>query len=253
METLLDFHLIDIVSTYSPASYSDFESKEIEDLARNFLASAGNISPLIVKRVNHENFDFEVIEGHLQFYAAKRAREINKFFELIRAIILDGKNDENILKQLELSKQRLKIPEDKSVNISSSNIEKRIKNIDDSLSKSIDELREEIRRQSNVINKLAKKPSNLSFLEHFNQSSIVELTNILDRKGGLSNTKAKTIASLIVDARQQGEFESLFDLIDRVRLKTGRKNKDGKMNKAISQETMLKIIDSWSQANSLSM
>jgi hypothetical protein len=250
MKNLLDFQLIDIVSTYSSVSCSDFESEEIEKLARSFLTSRGNISPLIVKRVNHKDFDFEVIEGHLEFYAAKRAREIDKFFELIRAIILDKQNAQNILAQLDILKRGI----DKSTNnrklSNSDDLAGRIKNLEDNLSKSVDELREETRKQSNLINRLVKKPSTLSFLEHFNQSPVVELANILDRKGGLSNTKAKTIADLIVETRQQGEFTSLFDIIERVRLKKGRINKNGKTSKAISQETMLKIIDSWSQADS---
>jgi hypothetical protein len=240
---------IDIVSVKSSIPRSNFSSEEIDFLANNYLKCGGNISPIIVEVTGLD--EYKVVEGHLEFYAAKRAKEIDNFFELIRAIILDNKNKQDVLEQFELSK--ITHSTHVSTTTNGNNIEDKIKNLEDTLYKSIDELSKKIESQSQTINKLFKKPSSLSYLEHFNNSSVVELTNILDRKGGLSNTKAKTIASLIIESRQHGEFESLFDLIERVRLKTGRKNKDGKMNKAISQETMLKIIDSWSQADSASI
>ncbi len=240
-EKLLNFQLIDIVSTQSPEPRSKFSTEEIETLAQNFLKTGGNITPLIVKRISLE--EFEVVEGHLEFYAAKRAREIDKFFEMIRAIILDKKNEEGVRDQLKLIGSNQ--PPINPTPISS-DVSQLIANLDKNISQALDELRREIKEQARTINQLINKPKQKSYLEQFNTSTVSDLVTILDRKGGLKQKDAKTVATLIVEARQQKPFSSLLDITNKV-FKTA---KTGRKTRAITEKTMLDIIDSWSQADS---
>jgi len=251
IENLLNFQLIDIVSIQSPVSRAEFSAEKIENLAQNFLRSGGNIKPLIVKRISPE--EFEVVEGHFEFYAAKRAREVNQFFEMVRAIILDVKNQDGVLEQINLliSDQPVNISDNQHLTDQDANsgLSQKVDNLEQHLSRVIDELRHQIEQQNQLINRLGKTESEfLSYLDYFNKSSIVELSNILDRKAGLSGKEANSIAELIVNTRQHGEFENLLDITERVFKKN--KTKTGKNIRAISKDRLLKMIDSWSQADS---
>ncbi len=239
LKNLLDFQLIDIVSTQSPVASSHFSTDEIEALANNFLKAGGNIHPLIVKRVGVE--DFEVVEGHLEFYAAKRAREINKYFEMVRAIILDKKNQDDVLEQF----NSLTIKNTTISTIASgteSNLTELFTNLEKTLSKSVDELRVKLEVNTKVINQLITTPDRQSLLDKFNYLEEYQLAQELDRKGGFSQNEAQKLALLIVAERQNGDFSSLLEVVDRVRKETKRRER------AISEKSMIKLVDSWSRS-----
>jgi hypothetical protein len=255
IKDLLDFQLIDIVSIQSPIAEFHFSPDEIEKLAHNFLAAGGNIHPLLVKRLSPE--EFEVVEGHLEFYAAKRAREINKYFEMIRAIILNDKNRKSVLEQLNfIQHQDLSqnipsgtisspmIPNDETDALTAS-FTQLFTNLEKNILRGVDDLRERVKENSRAINQLQDYHEGIrdqrSFLDKFNQDSPYELASELSKKGVYKDTEAPSVANLVVAERQNGEFTSLVDVVNRVR-KPGKQR-----HKAITQERMIKLLDSWSR------
>jgi hypothetical protein len=80
----------------------EFPETEVEELAGQILLANGIINPIIVKQVGP--LSYAVVEGHLEFYAALRAKEINPGFEEIQVLILTGdpKIDGAILKQVSM-------------------------------------------------------------------------------------------------------------------------------------------------------
>jgi DNA uptake protein ComE-like DNA-binding protein len=146
LQSILGVKFVDIVSVHTSSSRSGFSQNEVEKLARNFLLSGGSTKPLIVRRINEEEFD--VIEGHLEFYAALRAKEIDDNFEMIQAIILDSKNEKAIIEQVNLFKKAVNpppLPPDNQV------IE-RIKNLEDHLSSDINNLKDQLNNQTELTN-----------------------------------------------------------------------------------------------------
>jgi competence ComEA-like helix-hairpin-helix protein len=80
----------------------EFSETEIEELAGKILLANGVINPIVVKQVGP--LSYAVVEGHLEFYAALRAKEINPGFEEIQVFILtdDPKIDDAIREQVRL-------------------------------------------------------------------------------------------------------------------------------------------------------
>jgi competence ComEA-like helix-hairpin-helix protein len=147
LESILATKFVDIVSIHTNVSRSEFSQDEIEKLACNFLLSGGSTKPLIVRPKSTEEFD--VIEGHLEFYAALRAKEIDDNFEMIQAIILDSNNEKAITEQVDLFKE-INPPlvasstDDKLIEI--------IKNLEEHLSSDIKNLKPQLSHQTELTN-----------------------------------------------------------------------------------------------------
>lgn len=196
LQSILGIKFVDIVSVHTSASRSGFSQDEIEKLARNFLLSGGSTKPLIVRRINEEEFD--VIEGHLEFYAALRAKEIDDNFEMIQAIILDSKNEKAIIEQVNLFKKAVNpplLPPDNKV------IE-RIKNLEDQLSSDINNLKIQLSNQTELSNLEDILKSKFDALkkelisEQFIQKIADKIIELLPNKTPSKTSKKKTIEEL---------------------------------------------------------
>ncbi len=99
---MLVARLIETRYISSTESKSQFSEREIEELAHKILAANGVINPIVVKQVGP--LSYAVVEGHFEFYAALRAKEINPGFEEIQVFILtdDPKINNAILEQVHL-------------------------------------------------------------------------------------------------------------------------------------------------------
>lgn len=97
---LFSIQFIDIVSVENSLPISHYSADKIDALATNYLECGGNINPIIVQRIGLD--EYRVIEGNLELYAAQKAKEQDKFFEMIRAIILDTKSEQLINEQVNL-------------------------------------------------------------------------------------------------------------------------------------------------------
>lgn len=243
LESILETHLLDIVSLKSSVARSSFSKEKIDQLASNLLKAGGNIRPILVKRVDLE--EFEVLQGHLEHYAAVRAREIDDDFELIRGIILSKKNEELILQQYEQIYGDGRSPVVSSSNTTTpqmgglADLEKNlVAHLQDTLKFEVDRLKstitKDLKEQFNGVRIVI--PNDQDHLDTFNQAE----THILKEKltgAGFGNAKAIKMATAIVAERKNGKFTSFAKIIERVHLENG--------NKAVTEKSMVKILDTW--------
>ncbi len=83
---------------------SNFSEDELNHAAELILKAEGIINPLVLRR---KNLQYEVVDGHFEYYAAARAKEIDsKKGEYIGAFVIDPENEEILQQQVELFRNR---------------------------------------------------------------------------------------------------------------------------------------------------
>jgi len=98
---MIECYLIDIKNITSKLPKSNFQASEIEMLADLILATDGLIRPLILQTAGVEQYT--VIEGHLEYYAAARAKEKNSLkAEHVNAFIIPAKLQRSAIEQIAL-------------------------------------------------------------------------------------------------------------------------------------------------------
>ncbi|OIP76896.1 MAG: hypothetical protein AUK48_05120 [Oscillatoriales cyanobacterium CG2_30_44_21] len=84
----LSTSLVAVKKIIDPTSHSSFDPEQVERLAQLILQLEGLINPLIVRRASFQSY--EVVEGHFEYQAAARAREIDpRKGEMISAYIIE--------------------------------------------------------------------------------------------------------------------------------------------------------------------
>ena len=115
---MIECYLIDIKNITSKLPTSNFQASEIERLADSILATDGLIRPLILETAGVEQYT--VIEGHLEYYAATRAKEKNLLkAEHVNAFIIPAKLQRSAIEQIALlAENRSSHPLPQGVNLS---------------------------------------------------------------------------------------------------------------------------------------
>ena len=94
-----EFILVKEINSNVP--HSNFNDSDIQELAELILETEGLIRPITVRPSGIDSY--EVIDGHLEYWAAVRAKEINpRDGEIIGAFVIEGKKAEAIEKQVKL-------------------------------------------------------------------------------------------------------------------------------------------------------
>ena len=224
--------LVEVRTITSDLPRSNFDEQKIEQAARLIIEAEGIINPIVVNRTGINSF--KVLDGHFEYHAAARARELNlEIGEAIAAYIIEGEN-EAIKQQIEIFRNPQLKPNSDNLNVaaSASNLETRLNNFESRIETRLDELKNEYSQKNKdleaEIESLKNKlPEQIEPLTTFNQADVKDLT--IKLKPILrSDTKANTIAQNIVNARP---FSSLTEAIAKT---TG-----------LGKITMLKIVDSW--------
>lgn len=223
----LSSSLIAVKRTTSPISRSEFATNNLEQAAKLILDAEGVINPIIVRRTNLESY--EVIEGHFEYYAAARAREIDPLKgEMLDAFIVNSENEEVIQKQIELFRKPqtdiplgTKVTDSQMVNLESrfTNFESRSEKRDSDFQTKI----EDINKQLKDLQKRLPKP--IEPLEALNTLSLPDLTSRLNRIG----VKTAIIEKIVIERNKKGNFSSCIDVVNRV--------------KGLGDKTIIKIID----------
>jgi DNA uptake protein ComE-like DNA-binding protein len=99
---------IDIDAIASNLPRSHFSESEIAQLADSILKSGGIINPLILRQ--KMVMSYEVVEGHLEYYAAVKANQIDSDFESIRAFVVTPQNQIAICEQVKLLRTAIASP-----------------------------------------------------------------------------------------------------------------------------------------------
>ena len=97
----LSTSLIAVKKINSPVDRSTFSENDLNSAAASILKAEGLINPLVVKRLSLDAY--EVVNGHLEYYAAVKAREIDPLKgETIGAFIIDSDNEAALKEQVEI-------------------------------------------------------------------------------------------------------------------------------------------------------
>ncbi|MDT9341487.1 hypothetical protein VV11_019475 [Trichodesmium erythraeum 21-75] len=95
----------------SNVSRSEFSESDLEQVARLILKAEGTIKPLVVRTIGWESY--EVVNGHFEYYAALRAKEINpRDGERIGAFIIEGHKADVLEEQVKMLRNISPISED---------------------------------------------------------------------------------------------------------------------------------------------
>ena len=238
--------LVDLDKITSHLKRSDFSEENLEQLAQMMIQVNGIIQPPILEEVSREKY--EVIEGDFQYYSALKASEIDDDFEMIRAFIISDREKELIQQQLNILKQ-LNSQVDFSSILSatnSDNKEIRVDNLESHFNIELAHLKQE---QTQKNQKLEAElsiitedlPTKLDPLTAFNQLDSANLMRALIL-ASLSNKEACKIVSKINHEREKKSFDSLNDVIERSKTKSGKRQ-----FRLITEKSMIKIIDNWSK------
>ncbi len=105
--------LLDIVSISTNRRVEEFDRERIEAIASSIVGLRGVIDPLIVRKTGY-NADgeeqYELIDGHLQYFAAKRAMEIDPKLEMIRAFVIESGQEALFAQQINLLRSGKSMP-----------------------------------------------------------------------------------------------------------------------------------------------
>ena len=116
-----EFVLVKEITSNVPRS--EFSESDLEQAARLILKAEGTIKPLVVRTIGWESY--EVVDGHFEYYAAVRAKEINpRDGERIGAFIIEGDKAKVLEEQVEMLRnispvsEELTIQEEGTINLS---------------------------------------------------------------------------------------------------------------------------------------
>ncbi|TVP56098.1 MAG: chromosome partitioning protein ParB [Nodularia sp. (in: Bacteria)] len=247
---MTNFLMVDVAGVTSSVPRSNFSEADLNILADKILESGGLLKPLVLKKTGFEKY--EVIDGHFEYYAAVKAREKNSDEgEMVNSLIISSEKEEAVLKQAIILKSvdsanKLVNNITETTSPNSPNIAIYNLNI---LEKQIQELRSEIVQERQERQKLYDTikllenqiPKQITPLEAFNTLGLIDLTFRL-RTAGFTDKKAVSIAESVDKERKDKKFESLKDVMERVKVTSGKKQIKG-----ISGDKMVDIVDSWSR------
>ena len=94
-----EFVLVKEITSNVPRS--QFSESDLEQAAGLILKAEGTIKPLVVRTIGWESY--EVVDGHFEYYAAVRAKEINpRDGERIGAFIIEGDKAKALEEQVKM-------------------------------------------------------------------------------------------------------------------------------------------------------
>lgn len=101
----LSTSLVAVRKITSNVERSSFADDELERAAQLILAVEGIINPIILHKTSLESY--EVVDGHFEYHAAARAREIDlRRGEMIGAFVIKPENEEFIKEQVKVLRER---------------------------------------------------------------------------------------------------------------------------------------------------
>jgi competence ComEA-like helix-hairpin-helix protein len=157
----LQTSLVAVKKIESDVARSSFSAEAIEQVAQLMIQAEGTINPIILKRTSLESY--QVVDGHFEYYAAVRAREMSPLKgEMIQAIILEPENEEVLLAQVNLLRKG-SIPELESGGDAdlTSSLEPRFANLEKVFRSQFEELRKDNRNLERSINEMAGRTSDV--------------------------------------------------------------------------------------------
>lgn len=244
--------IIDIDSIQVKDSLFDPERNvtKIEALANTIIDLGGLVNIPVVQQINLE--DYELISGHLEYYAYLKAVQINsKLPDRLTVFISNKKNKAAISKQLEIletiENTQKDVPTSVSTVTNSSEVDLQIKNLQSSIKHNSEVFQNEIEKlKTEFLSELENKlPKPIPPLEAFNRILEPEIALQLQRKlEFMGSSKAKKIVSGLQEVSKSENhkpFENFTEIVGLLK----EKQKNNRTVRLISEEKMLALIDRW--------
>jgi len=169
--------LVAVKKISSEVARSQFSTENIEQIAQLIIAVEGVINPIILRRTSLESY--EVVQGHLEYYAALRAREINpRKGEMIQAIMLETENEKAILAQVDCLRSQSTLPLDPPVP-SPNKLEVRLTNLEKIFQTQFEALRQDNQKLESQIRTLQKNMNHTITSPQIDQNHVID--KIVDR------------------------------------------------------------------------
>ncbi|MFB2834679.1 hypothetical protein [Floridanema evergladense] len=232
---MISLSLVDVKNITSSVPRSTFNESDLEQFAQIILDSGELIKPLILKVIGSESYS--IIDGHLEYYAAVRAREKDtRKGEMVNAFVVSGESEDIVKKQVELIRSLESGDKFEKHKDYPSDLELRITNIELRIEKQINEFREEQAEQrrrledklKHIESQTSEKNDPLLLLNTLSQEQLA----IKLQRSRISS--AEKIAKAIENARQKKQnqqFEDYRDVVQSV--------------KGLGEKTIFTIIDEW--------
>jgi secreted Zn-dependent insulinase-like peptidase len=235
----LSASLVAVKKIESKTQRSDFSDSDLDEAAKCVLQAEGIINPIILRRSSLESYD--VLAGDFEYYVAARAREIDpKKGEMVAAFIVEPEKQEAIEKQIEIFRRkktsiahpphpldgedsRFERLETRQTNFET-RFENRIRELSQEQARTLQSIKQEMEALKSQI------PERIEPLVAFNKLSTQKLIDKF-KTVGLVGKRANQIVKDIDSERQKKEFESLRDVVSRI--------------KNLSPERMLDICETW--------
>lgn len=221
---MVDFFLVEVKSIHSTESISKFNSSEIDKLARMILETNGLLRPLILKQTGIESY--EVISGHLEYYAALRAKEKDAHkAEMVNALVIESEEEVAAVQQTKFLDKLF------SQDVASTgSAAPAVTPLDDLASELEDLFNRQLQSMSTKLEKNLKSiqdqlPKQTKPIDVFNQLNPVDLTRRLNTVGLKGQRASKVIEQIVA----QRPFDDLSEVVQKV--------------KGLSSETMVKLVD----------
>ena len=208
------FLRIDLDNISSSEALSSFEQNKLENLANLIIDMGGIVCPITLKQTGFEQY--EILNGNLEYYASRIARERNSSIETISSIVINHEYEDNAKQQIQLLRPELNAPKPDIDN--HPDIEKCLSEFRLSITNELQAMREEIKRLEEKIiispppaSPPASPPPSPSPSPP--SKSILELLNSCDanqlKKAGINRT-------VTANFLKEKPFVSLNDITERV-------------------------------------
>ena len=199
------FLRIDLDNISSSEALSSFEQNKLENLANLIIDMGGIVCPITLKQTGFEQY--EILNGNLEYYASRIARERNSSIETISSIVINHEYEDNAKQQIQLLRPELNAPKPDIDN--HPDIEKCLSEFRLSITNELQAMREEIKRlEEKIIISPPSPPSPPS-------KSILELLNSCDanqlKKVGIPPASVNDF----LKKRSEKPFDSLEDVLNR--------------------------------------
>ena len=202
------FLRIDLDNISSSEALSSFDQNKLENLANLIIYMGGIVCPITLKQTGFEQY--EILNGNLEYYASRIARERNSSIETISSIVINHEYEDNAKQQIQLLRSELNAPKPDIEN--HPDIEKCLTEFRLNITNELQAMREEIKRlEEKIIISPPSPPSPPSYPSPPSKS-ILELLNTCDanqlRKAGIPPASVNDF----LKKRSEKPFDSVEDI-----------------------------------------
>lgn len=192
--------LVAVKRISSDVARSNFDAEDIEKAAKLIIEVEGTINPVVLRRTSLESY--EVVDGHFEYYAAVRARELSPLKgEMIQSVIVEPDNEDILLEQVELFRKGTHATDDTSISENRTASKERsfesiVANLEKIFTSQFELLRNDIRVLERRISEMESASQTTDMGDEFVQRIVSAVVNEVSQLATRSSSQNKSIDEL---------------------------------------------------------